>query len=360
MKKNIVIISGYEQFGYHTDTYNYCMYLKEKFNITFISVDCKLPRILVEGIDVLYIRHSNIRLIRGINKIVYPLVYTIIKKADLVFITHFEGCGYIKSILKNKKMILDIRTTEISSDTNRRYRLNSKLSKDINKFEYISVISHGIKEMLNIPNEKSYILPLGAKTLVQCKKDINIFNDGKLSMIYVGTFKERRIEDTIIAFNKLSEKYRGKNLEYTLIGFFDSLEQEKKIKKLISKNKFGNINFIGRIHNEELGKYFEKMNVGLSYVPITEYFNYQPPTKTYEYLFNGLYTIATNTYENQKIITKNNGILIEDSTESLYEALEYLYNNQKSITRSEIIKSIDKYSWENISYGLEQYINSII
>lgn len=360
MKKNIVIISGYEQFGYHTDTYNYCMYLKDKYNITFVSADCNLPRINLEGIAVKYIKYSKMRAIRGINKILYPLIISLLKNVDLIFITHFEGCALLKLLLPNKKMILDIRTTEISRDVTRRQRLNEKLKKDIMKFEHITVISEGVRDMLGIPKEKSYILPLGAKTLINSNFDLNIFEHGKLSLLYVGTFRDRRIEDTIKAFNRLSEKYEARNLEYKLIGFFDTEEQKEKINRLINENKFRNIEFIGRVPNEKLGKYFIESNIGVSYIPITEYFNYQPPTKTYEYLFNGLYTIATNTVENAKIINHENGIIIEDTEESFYNALEKLYNQYSNIKRSDIIKTVEDYNWKNICDNLGDYMDSIL
>lgn len=358
--KKILIISAYEQFGYHTDTYNYCIYLKNKFDITFMCLDRNLPKVHLEGIDVKYIKKSNSKIIRLMRRIYHTISYLMFNSVDLVFIMNYSGCRLLKKIFKNKKMILDIRTTEINKDSTTRYKSNKKIIENIKEFDYITVISEGVREYLNIPKEKSYILPLGGKTLITNGLEENIFENKKLSLIYVGTFVERRIEDTIIAFNKISDKYKGKNLEYNLIGFFENKEEEEKIIRLINNNNYNNINFIGRVKNEELGKYFMKSNIGISYIPITEYFDNQPPTKTYEYLFNGLFTIATDTKENRKIINKTNGILIDDTSDSFYNALDAIYCSVNNISRNEIIKSVECYSWEKICNGLANYINSII
>lgn len=359
MKRKIAIVSGYEQFGYHTDTYNYCLYLKKNFDIVFISPDCNLPQIDLEGVKVKYLPHSNIRILRGIYKLLFQLIYIYIYRCELVFITYFEKCKLLKKLLIGKKCILDIRTTEISSNENKRKSFNDKLKKEINEFDNITVISEGVRDLLEISKNKSYILPLGAKTLINQYDTQKLLEVGKLSLLYVGTFKERRIEDTIEAFKKFSNEVNGKNLEYNLIGFFENKEQEEYILNLIKENN--NIRFLGRIPNEELGEYFNKSNIGVSYIPVTNYFNYQPPTKTYEYLFNGMYTIATDTIENIKLINNGvNGILIKDNKESFYQALKSIYFNRPNIKRSEIINTVEQYSWEKICLELKYYLNNII
>lgn len=41
---------------------------------------------------------------------------------------------------------------------------------------------------------------------------------------------------------------------------------------------------------------------------MTEYYDSQPPTKTFEYALSGLYVLATKTRENEKVITNDNGV----------------------------------------------------
>ena len=66
----------------------------------------------------------------------------------------------------------------------------------------------------------------------------------------------------------------------------------------------------GRIDYYKLKPFFDKCNVGVSYIPIRDYYQYQPPTKTFEYGLSGLVTIATETKSNQEVINNCNGILI--------------------------------------------------
>ena len=361
MKSKIAIVSGYEQFGYHTDTYNYCLFLKDNFDILFISPDCNLPRISLDGIKVKYLPESRFRILRGGYKLLFPLILIYFYNIDLVFITHFERCSLLKKLLFRKKFVLDIRTTEINSDETKRASFNNKLKQDIKVFDNITVISEGVRDLLEIPKYKSYILPLGAKTLINIEENKELFSNKKLSLLYVGTFKERRIEDTIKAFNKFSKVVQGKDIEYNLIGFFENENQKNNILNLINQNEYQNIKFLGRIPNEELGEYFINSNIGVSYIPITEYFNYQPPTKTYEYLFNGLYTIATETAENIKLIQdKKNGVLIKDNENSFYLALEQIYFNRPTANREEIIETVKEYNWKSICNHLDNYFQKVI
>ncbi|WP_217077949.1 glycosyltransferase [Clostridium baratii] len=360
MKKKMMIIS-WQQFGYHTDTFNYSKYLNDKMDIYFLSFNEKLPKITIDGVNNIYIPLLKSKIANRILLYIYCIFYIIKTKSDLIFIKYFAGCSLIKKIFKKKKMIMDIRTLTVSGDKKERNKKDLLMKKESSLFEYITVISENIGEKLNLEKKKVYVLPLGGKSLYKINNNMRVFNDC-LSMIYVGVLDNRKIQDTIIAFNKLSEKYKGKKLKYIIIGFANNIDEEKEILKLINENKYNNIKFIGRVPNEELGYYFKNSNVGLSYIPQTDYFNYQPPTKTYEYLFNGLYTIATSTFENKKIINKFNGVLIEDNSKDLYEKLEKLYLNFSimNVKRNEIVKSIEKYSWKNISNDFFEYINYII
>lgn len=363
MKKRIMIILGKEQFGYHTDTFNYCLYLGEKYEITVICRDYKLKKIHLNNIKVKYITNFQGRLTNGILRVLLSIYYIILINPELIFISEFIGCSIIKRILKRKKFVLDIRTSRISYDNDIREKDNRRIKKEASYFNNITIISEGVRRLIGIPENKAFILPLGSKTIVDLESIKLSQSSNKLSLIYVGTFYDRHMEDTIIAFNRFSEKCDGKNLTYTLIGFFEDNEKKEYIeyiKNLIASNKYNNIKYIGRVFNEELAPYFIDSNIGVSYIPITDYYNYQPATKTYEYLFNGLFTIATSTEENKKVINKNNGILIKDSIEEFYNALEYLYYNKPNISRMEIINSVKKYDWKNICEMLSQYLEKIL
>lgn len=69
------------------------------------------------------------------------------------------------------------------------------------------------------------------------------------------------------------------------------------------------------LENKDLEPYFEQANVGISFVPMTDHYDAQPATKTFEYSNSGLYVLGTATTENKKSID-NNGVLIQDTPES--------------------------------------------
>lgn len=355
-KDNIIIVT-WQQFGYHTDTFQYCKYLENNAKITFICFDEGLKYINNNRISIKYIKLFNSKLINRVLIFSAVIFYTIKLNSQIVFIKYFKGCSFLTWFLKNYNLVLDIRTATVIKDLELRKKYDSLITKESKSFKNITVISEGVAKRLNIDNFK--LLPLGGKTFNKLE-DRQVFFD-KLDMIYVGTFDNRKIEDTIKGVIKLSERYGKEKFNYTIIGFASDRNEEEKIKILVDKNKFKNINLLGRVDNDKLGDYFKNCNIGISYIPITDYFNYQPPTKTYEYLFNGLYTIATSTYENKKIINNFNGILIEDNESSFIEGVEKLINNVDiKITTKEIAKSVEGYSWENISKNLLSYFNSII
>lgn len=355
-KDNIIIVT-WQQFGYHTDTFQYCKYLKNDVKITFICFDEGLKHIYNNDINIKYIKLLNSKLLNRLAIFSFVIFYTIKLNSKIVFIKYFKGCSLLTKLLKNYNLVLDIRTATVIKELELREKYDKLITKESKLFKNITVISDGVANRLNIKSFK--LLPLGGETFNNLEDKKVSFD--KLDMIYVGTFDNRKIEDTIKGVIRLSEKYGKDKFTYTIIGFASNKDEEENIKFLIEENKFANINFLGRIDNDKLGEYFKECNIGISYIPKTDYFNYQPPTKTYEYLFNGLYTIATSTYENKKIINDFNGILIEDNESDFVAKVEKLINNVNlEITRKKIVKSVERYSWENISKNLFDYFKSII
>ena len=46
-----LLIVSFEQFGYHTDSYEYCRHLGDSFRITYLCPDQGLPRKSLAGVD---------------------------------------------------------------------------------------------------------------------------------------------------------------------------------------------------------------------------------------------------------------------------------------------------------------------
>jgi len=119
------------------------------------------------------------------------------------------------------------------------------------------------------------------------------------------------------------------------------------------------VKFAGLVPYNHLSEYVTKSNIGVSFVPITKYFDVQPPSKTIEYLLSGLPVIATATKENKKIINSNNGILIDDTISDFAEALCIMEKSE--FDNQQIRESMLDHKWRNIvNTKLIPLINKIL
>lgn len=339
--KNIVI-SSIEQYGYLIDTYKYCEKLKENNKITYVCFDYGFEKIEDELVDVIYLpkEGSLIKRMVNLNRTVAKVAKR--NKCDLIFNVYNPLVFITKLLTLGKRNILDIRTGSIDPVKENRDKANKRILFNSKFFSEVTIISQSLAELLKI---KDYtIIPLGGDRV---SKNITK-NLDKIRLLYVGVLADRKIIDTVIAFNKFVEKYSDLDIEYDIIGYFMD-ENSKEAKEFFSEvNKNQKINYLGRKKHEELEKYFNKANVGVSYIPMTEYYDVQPPTKTFEYLSQGLITIATNTSENKRVVNKNNGILCDDNSDSFYDALEILLKERFNFKTDYLRESVKEYSWDYI------------
>lgn len=329
------------QFGNLTDTLKYCEYLNSQFEITYLCYDRNTPKTVIKGVRVVYVPFIKNRILR---QIVY--VGFFIKLAlffdGFIFIVYHSGCRILKYILPWKKMHLDIRTLSVIPDDISRERQDNDLIKAVKIFNSVSAISTGIIEKLRKQSNKDIrFLPLGADIISSNKKAFK-----SLSLLYVGTLNNRHIIDTVKAVHRMIINNPSLEIQYDIVGDGEELCE---ITHYLEKEGLSSyIKLWGRIKHQDLKTFFDKCNIGVSYIPIEDYYQLQPPTKTFEYVFSGLYVIATKTVENSKIINNFNGILIDDNVDSFYNALIYITRNLKDIDSDVIRQSLNQYSWSNI------------
>ena len=344
MKKKLVIVSK-EQFGYQIDSYKYCEQLNGEFDITYICFDRNLSKIVNDKINVIYIQFK-----RGL---LYRFLYFVLKvneilnatNYDVVFCIYFRFCFLLPLVKGNQKFLLDIRTGSVSPSRLKRFISNIELRVNALFFNNITVISEGVAKKLKL--SRFEVLPLGADSNLEVNKQVINFN--RVELLYVGTLTNRRIHETVIAYgNILNSKHLDILGDYTIIGYGNEEDVNKIKDEIIRYGLERKVHLIGRIPHDELPKFFKSNTVGVSYVPVTDYYTHQPPTKTYEYLMNGLACIATDTAENKKLINKNNGILCEDSINGFEKALEWMCENVNSFNRFKVANTIQEYSWEKI------------
>lgn len=349
-KKKLLFINQ-SQFGYHIDYAQYCKYLKDDFTITYLCWDYKNTKIEEPGINIKYISRDGNSIKRNIRFIQFALRCLKENKYYLVFINYFKGCSFISLFNhNNQKLHIDFRTGSIYNNQIKRFVSNKLQWLESFFFKNQSIISVGLRNQLGI-NRNAIILPLGANP-----QYINRNCHQNIHLLYIGTFYNRRLKDTIVGFNLFLKTNPHADIHYTIVG--DGLLKEKKeIQEVISKYEIQDyIDLVGYVPHNELTKYFEMANVGVSYIPCSSYFEFQPATKTFEYLLAGMPVIATNTYENKQVINEINGILIDDNPQNFANAINHMYNHHNTFNEYIIRNSVINYEWKQIIKKMKETI----
>ena len=350
-----LLILYQKQFGYHIDTYFYSKYLRHRHNITYLCWDYLKPKQKMDDVRIIYVSRSGNIFTRNWKYFSAVISYLRHNKIDICFIVYFRGCSLLRLLFPKQKFIFDIRSGYIKKNALAGIMYNFFLKIESSLFRNVTIISKSLAKKLRL-KKYSLILPLGS---ISISKKNKIFND--LKLIYVGTLLNRKIERTILGTALFLRKNptKKKSFIYTIIG--DSDQDEAKLcRTLIEKLNLENyIKLPGRIPFDHLKPYFDTHNTGVSFIPMTPYFDCQPPTKTFDYLLSGMPVIATATAENKLIINKDNGILIDDTIEGFSNGLEEICHKQTQFNSQVIMNTSQIYDWRFIINDLEKFLLSI-
>lgn len=341
MKQNLLIIDV-NPFGALTDSVKWVEYLKSEWNITMICFAAKDGgKTNVEGFKLIQLRNFKRRQIKALCFLFYTIVYLIFYKGKIV-VEYFPTCEIYKRLFPWKRMLVDVRTLSVSNDESVRKVHNARLVKTCAYYDKLTAISEGVAKQMCLPNIS--VLPLGSDVISSINKT---FTDA-IRLIYVGTFTNRQIERTIEGVVVFHTEHPEVPINYRIIGYGTN-DEECLFRKIIEKNDATDyIEVVGKVSHEKLKPYFDKSNVGMSFVPITDYYNDQPPTKTYEYCLSGIYCIATATTINKSIINSHNGVLIDDTVQAVKNGMEHFWTNREKFSSTEIRKSLQECTWKNI------------
>lgn len=340
---NRLLIICRQQFGYLVDIYKWCEHISDDYQVDVVTFDGKDKIILDKpNVKVHYVSYKGNKTIRGIRYILVSLWYMLFFKGNII-VEYFNGCEIFKKILPWKKMILDIRTLSIKKVEKIRIEENNRIKSASNRYDFTTIISEGTRNAISLDINKSAIVPLGSDIISDKGKEYNT-----IRLLYVGTLSGREIDKTIKGLYLFLKNHPTVNITYDIVGdgYANEVETIRGLAKELSVEQY--ITLHGFKPHTEIKKFLDKCNIGISYVPITEFYNHQPPTKTYEYILSGLYTIATDTFCNRNIINKNNGILIKDNEEDFANALYQISNNYKTFNSDKIRKTLLHSTWKDI------------
>lgn len=341
MNNKLLIIAPY-QFGELSDCYYWAKYATiEGWNVTYIGYKYKHREVKersFQGVKVKSVMHYNNRKLLGLMFYLKCIFEILFHYHNNIIICRMPMCQILPKIFPNRNIILDVRTLSVSKDSKTREK-NDNALKDLKKlFKKCSVISEGVGQKIGAPY---YLLPLGAEPLSVKPKSFD-----KMRLFYIGTFDNRNLSIFIEGL-ALYQKQTGNYISFDIVGG-GSPEETFTIKDTIENSGVKNIRMHGYLTHDEAQKFFDECNVGVCFVPVTDYYQYQPPTKLYEYLLSGMVCIATNTYSNIEVMNEENGVVVNDTAKSVCDGLNELYTNFDKYHSQKIVSQSQLYHWSQI------------
>lgn len=332
------------QFGYAAGYYYYAKYLKKYYDITFLCFDDKKDKMKINNVNIIYVPRIN-KYMNALNLLKRFLLLHREIHYDVVLFRYIPYSIIFKFFSTSGKFILDIRSSTIQSSLLKRVfgdlliRFNAVLCGNT------LTLSKQLKRKLKISN--AFVIPLGGE-----RQTIKIKKFERINLLYVGSLNNRNIEITIEGFAKYLDCTNDlKYLSYDIIGD-GSKYNVNKLLITIKKYKLEKyIKYHGYVNYEKISEFYEKNNIGVSFIPITTFYESQPPTKTYEYLVSGMPVIATINKEHLSIISDENGILIYDTAEDFYNSLNKIKFFIDKWDYESIIENSSRYEWESIIYN---------
>ncbi|MEL6143138.1 MAG: glycosyltransferase, partial [Bacteroidota bacterium] len=271
-------------------------------------------------------------------------------KEFLALLPHYEcsllfyfvgvSLGHLRA--KQNQMVCDLRTGNVRSSRFRRWFFDAITYLELLTFRNKSFISRGLAQHFGMGNH--HILPLGSSITPATERSYE-----HLHLFYVGTFSDRRMHEAIAGFGQFYQEHKDViNCQFTVVGSGNE-EEEALIQAAIEQYALRDIVHLkGYVRRDLIGPFLQAANLGLSYTPITKYFDYQPVTKTYEYLLAGLPVLATATSENELVVSSNNGVLVRDNPAAVAEGLKSFYAKRNTFNTFAIQEDAKRYTYERI------------
>lgn len=348
MKKSsrkLLIVAPY-QFGELSDCYYWAKYAhKEGWSVTYLGYCYKGERSGRErkynGVKTVRIQHRSNRIMMALCFYVRLLWEIMVHNHQNVIACNMPGIQILPALFPKRSIVLDIRTLSVSGTPEQRQAANQRTLDIVKRFRHVSVISEGVRDFIRPVNGHCHLLPLGAEPLSTKPKSFD-----KLRLFYIGVLTNRDLD---VFLEGLQLFYEETNYDFTfdIIGTGDA-KSEKRVNDAISKFPSGMITRHGFLTHEKARPLFDICNVGVCYVPTTEYFEYQPPTKLFEYCLSGMACIATSTYENKKYITGVNGAICNADAESVRDTLKQLVSQLSKFDSSRICDKMSHMHWRVI------------
>jgi len=275
-----------------------------------------------------------------------------IQKNETIIVYHSLGLLNIVNIAKKiKKFEVVLEVEEIYQDVMSYSKYTMK-----NEYKTIAIADKYIfptellNEKLNVTN-KPYSIIYGT---YQVEEDRNFkFNDGKIHVVYAGTFDPRKGGALAAA---AAAEYLSNRYHVHIIGFGskEQIEYIKDIIKEVSKKTEATITYDGLLKGEEYIIFLQKCDIGLStQIPGATFNVTSFPSKILSYMANGLRVVSVRIEAIEKSAVGNAVCYYEEQTpESIAEAINSIDLNEFYDSR-ELIRKLDMNFTESLRKLLE-------
>lgn len=344
-----LLVIGRLPLGYLTHALKLCQYAAAVHEVHHLGFES--PRYLktvwktteVPGVGVHTVSSKGGLLSRYARWIRQCVIHISREQWDCIYLYYFPTCSLLRLAFPKTSLVLDIRSGPVQASRIRRALSKVTLMLEVRCFRRVHVLSEGLRRQLRLSN-RAAVIPLGADVLSVPEKRFE-----SLHLLYVGTFHGRRIQDTLLGFAKFCSRQTDiADIRYTIIGAEPRSEFEQLRRAAEDLGVSERVHFMGYVPHDALLPYLERANVGVSYVPITPYFDHQPPTKTFEYLLCGMPVVGTATAENRRVINDANGVLVADRPEDFCRGLFTLWSRRFEYDSNAVRASVASYAWDAI------------
>lgn len=262
-----------------------------------------------------------------------------VKSKETIIVYHSISLYYpIKLLCILKKIYLILEVEEIYQDVQGVSRSERK-----NEFRFFDLADAYIfptillNEKLNTANKPFSII----HGTYQVEEDRNCtFDDGKIHVVYAGTFDPRKGG----ALAAAAAAYLPKNYHVHIIGFGSKDDTSMLLKKIddISKITKATITYDGLLSGEEYIQFLQKCDIGLStQIPEAAYNESSFPSKILSYMANGLRVVSIRIKAIEMSAIGNSvSYYNEQSPKAIAEAIMAVDINEPYDSR-ELIKTLD-------------------
>jgi glycosyltransferase involved in cell wall biosynthesis len=205
-------------------------------------------------------------------------------------------------------------------------------------YKHIGMANIVCKDVFKIPESKIIYTQVGYPEYTFNVKDFR-----NLSLVYLGTISNRNIWKTVIGVKIFTLKHPDVKITYDIIGGGKDKDVSLLIKTIKKESLTEIIIYHGYQTSEFVDEIFHKCNIGVAFVPLTEYYDKVFTTKALEYLLAGMPIIATRTSFAKGILNKEAGVLCEDTPEDFANAIEEIYNNRRYYNSEQIREAYKNY-----------------